>query len=380
MDVMIFLFWVAFLIIIYHYIIFPICVVLLSIIRPSTIDKKETVLKITLIIAAYNEEKVIDEKIKNCFNLDYPKDEMEIIVVSDGSTDRTADLVNAYKENGVIGMYEPERRGKTAALNRAVKHASGEIIIFSDANSMYKSDSIKYLLSNFNDNSVGGVSGRKSIIKNSDRVASIGDSLFWDFESTLKTMQSRIGSISNGDGEMFAVRRCLYHEIPEEIINDDQAITFNIVQQGHRVIYEPRAVSYEEASIIIEDDFRVKARMVSGGYQIINQYKNFLLQSMNWFSIQFFSHKFLRYFMPILLFMLFVSNLLLIKKYPSFFILQLLFYSFAVTGYILSRQSIKMKFFYFPLYYCSVNLAAFVGLYYFISGKTGVNIWKKAER
>jgi cellulose synthase/poly-beta-1,6-N-acetylglucosamine synthase-like glycosyltransferase len=230
---------------------------------------------VTLIIAAYNKEKVIEAKIRNCFELDYPKDLMDVIIVSDGSTDSTPSIVNKYSDKGIQGLFQPERRGKTAALNRAVEKAKGDIIIFSDANSMFGPQSIKLLIRNFADLSVGGVCGRKSILKTADRESSRGDSLFWDFESVLKTMQSHAGSISNGDGEIFALRRSLYKEIPEKIINDDQAITFNIIKEGYRVIYEPEAISNEEASIILEDDFRSKPAWFQEVFRLFLFIKNF---------------------------------------------------------------------------------------------------------
>ncbi|MCK9295298.1 MAG: glycosyltransferase family 2 protein [Desulfobulbaceae bacterium] len=353
----------------------------MSIVRGKKIDKKDITPSVSLIIAAYNEEKIIEEKIKNCFRLDYPRDKLEIIVVSDGSIDSTPQIVKEYNPQGVQGLFLPPRRGKTAALNRAVAVAKGEIIVFSDANSMYEPKAIAKLVGNFNDPSIGGVCGRKSIVKNAQRESSQGDSLFWDLESRLKTMQSHAGSISNGDGEIFAIRRHLYEPIPEDVINDDQAITFNIVKNGYRVVYEPLAISYEEASIVISDDFKVKARMVTGGYQTIARYKKFLLPPKNYFAFQFFSHKIIRYVMPFLIILLFFCNMFLLKgELLFFFLLQLLFYIFASAGYFLNFFGFPPGIFYVPYYYCTMNVAALFGFYYFLTGKAGVSVWKKASR
>lgn len=375
------LFWLTFIIIFYHYCGFPLVTAIMAITQKKKIDKKEITPSVSLIIAAYNEEKVIVEKIKNSFQLDYPKDKLQIIVVSDGSTDTTPKIVANYKFQGVESLFLPERRGKTAALNRAVAVATSEIIVFSDANSMYEPRAIAHLVANLNDVSIGGVCGRKNIVRNARRESSKGDSLFWDLESRLKIMQSQAGSISNGDGEIFAIRRHLYSPIPEDIINDDQAITFNIVKNGYRVVYEPLAISYEEASIIIEDDFKVKARMVTGGYQTIARYKENIFPPKNLFAFQFISHKIIRYIMPFLLILLLIGNLFLLKGILlTFFLLQLFFYLSAALGYFMKMFGFSLGVFYIPYYYCVMNVAAFVGFYYFLLRKDGVSVWKKATR
>lgn len=375
------IFWITFTIIVYHYFGFPLLTIISAKLINQKIDKKTIYPSVSLIIAAYNEEKIIEAKIKNSFELDYPTNKLEIIVVSDGSTDSTPHIVGKYKDQGVISLFNLPRMGKTSALNRAVTSAQGEIVIFSDANSMYEPSAITHLVANFNDPSIGGVCGRKSIVINAQRESSVGDSLFWEFESTIKTMQSRAGSITNGDGEIFALRRHLYEEIPEYIINDDQAITINIVKNGYRVVYEPTAVSYEEASIVIEDDFKVKARMVAGGYQTIARYKNVLLPPTDLFSLQFFSHKMIRYVMPLLLIALLIGNLFLLKGILLYFCcVQLFFYALAILGYLLKMAGRTPGFCYLPFYYCSMNIAALYGFYYFLVNKDAVSVWQKASR
>jgi len=377
------LFTTCLLTIAYHYAIFPLIVFLASRTKNATEKYSNNITHptVSLIISAYNEERIIKKKIENSLNLDYPREKLEIIVVSDGSTDSTPDIANEYAKYGVVSLFDPPRRGKTAALNHAAKYAHGDILIFSDANSMYNTDAIKKLVRNFRDDAIGGVCGRKSILKNESRESSKGDSLFWNFESRFKTWQSKAGSISNADGEIFAIRRELYKEIPIDIINDDQFITFNLVRAGYRVVYEPEAVSTEEASIAIEDDFRVKARMVAGGYQITARELDFLFPPRNFFAIQFISHKLIRYLMPILNISLFTSNMFILHGwYKIFFITQLLFYTASVIGYFAIKTRKIPNIFYFPFYYTSMNTAALVGLYYFIISKNNISIWKKAER
>jgi poly-beta-1,6-N-acetyl-D-glucosamine synthase len=374
-------FWCLVFLITYHYVLFPAFVFALAAISKRPVEKGEILPKVSLIIAAYNEEKVIEEKIRNSFQLEYPKDKLEIIVVSDGSTDRTPFIAESYTERGVISLFDPPRRGKTAALNRAVSLATGEVVVFSDANSMYDPRAISILTRSFYDPSVGGVCGRKAIIENAERESSRGDSLFWNFESKMKIRQSLIGSITTGDGEIFAIRKALYTAIPEVVINDDTAITFNIIKQGYRVIYEPEAISNEEASFVLKDDFNVKARMVCGGYQTLAFFSKMLFPPKNYFAIQFISHKALRWFMPFLLIALFLVDLSVMSGfYLYFLLLQSVFYVMALVGFAGKERRGLLKYLYFPAYYCSMNAAAIKGCIYFLGGRGGVGIWKKARR
>jgi len=376
------LFWMICFVIFFHYILFPLITILRAAVVNLVVEKQSSFPYVTLVIAAYNEEKIIREKIENCFALDYPKDKLEIIIVSDGSTDKTPEIVSEFSEQGIISLFSPPRKGKTSALNRAVAKASGEIVVFSDANSMYKTDAITQLVANFSEPSIGGVCGRKSIVKSDTRESSTGDSLFWQLESFLKIQQSRGGSITTGDGEIFAIRRELYQTIPEEIINDDTAITFQIIEKGYRVVYEPDAVSAEEASIVLKDDFNVKVRMVSGGYQTLQYYGRVIFPPRSFFAVQFFSHKVLRWTMPLWLITLMIVNVCLLEGfYFAFFCLQASFYFLALAGFLLKRTGRNINIvFYIPLYFCTMNFAACKGLIAFLTNESQVNIWKKAAR
>jgi poly-beta-1,6-N-acetyl-D-glucosamine synthase len=348
---------------------------------PKPVRKDEYIPSVSLVVAAYNEEKILEQKIFNSFELDYPQNNLEIIVVSDGSTDSTPQIAEKYSGKGVISLFDPPRKGKTAALNRALAIAKGDIVVFSDANSMYDRKAIKLLTRNFIDSNVGGVCGMKSIVKNLKRESSRGDSLFWDFESELKKMESQFGSITTGDGEIFAIRKELYEPIPEEVINDDTAITFNIIKKGYRVVYEPEAKSNEEASLILEDDFNVKARMVSGGYQTLSFYSKEFFPPKTFFVFQFLSHKVLRWMMPFILIFLFLANIFILHGiFLVTFILQSLFYLTAIFGYFTRKRKWTLSLLYIPLYYCLMNTAAFLGFFHYLRRRPGVSIWKKAMR
>ncbi|UOF01846.1 glycosyltransferase family 2 protein [Bdellovibrio reynosensis] len=378
-----FLFWMLFAAICLHYAGFGLIVLGLARLFPKKHKTAEIYPSVSFIIAAYNEEKIIREKIRNDLKLDYPKDKLEIIVVSDGSSDSTPLVVKEFAEQGVIGLYEAPRKGKTAALNRAVALAQGEVLIFSDANSMFRPDAIKKLVRHFADESVGGVCGRKSVLTHGDRKASLGDNLYWHYESALKQAESHLGSIPTADGEIFALKRSLYQTVPTEFINDDLVITFNIIEQGKRVIYDKEAITEEQASITLKDDFNVKSRMVYGGIQVIMAYKKLLSPFASWFGFQFFIHKTLRYFMWLLLASIYSFSAMLTPAhwfYEIFFLLQTAFYFMALIGYVLDKNGKKAGPFYLPYYYCNVNFAAAKGFLFFLKQRSTVDIWKKAQR
>ncbi|PIP96680.1 MAG: hypothetical protein COW00_15045 [Bdellovibrio sp. CG12_big_fil_rev_8_21_14_0_65_39_13] len=376
-------FWFIFFLICFHYFIFNLIVIVLGSFKNDKRVNQTRLPKISFIVAAYNEERIIAQKIENDLQSDYPQEHIQYIIVSDGSQDNTHQIVESYANRGIISLYQPQRQGKTAALNRAVAQATGEIVVFSDANSMFRKDALHQLVKHFHDDDIGGVCGRKSVLSNQDRKASLGDHLYWNYESSLKQAESKLGSIPTADGEIFALRKELYSPIDPKMINDDMVITFNILQAGKRVIYEKNAITEEEASINLKDDFNVKSRMIYGGIQFITQYQNELNPLRTWFGFQFFIHKTLRYFMWILLIAVYITNIFLLSKnvfYFTFFCLQSLFYLMALIGYILDKKNRAPGIFYLPYYYCNVNLAAYKGYQYFLKQQSTINIWTKAER
>lgn len=223
--------------------------------------------------------------------------------------------------------------------------------------------------------------GRKCILKEEKRDSSRGDGLFWQFESALKTSESILGSIPTADGEIFAIRRRLYQVLPEDTINDDTGITFAIVRQGYRVIYEPKAISRESASITLKEDMAVKARMVYGGYQSLWNNRRWLLPPRDLFAVQFLLHKTLRHAMPFILLGLFLSNLTLNGPFYDWFLAcQVVLYLIAGAGAIARSAGIELSWAYVPLYYCAMNVSALTGFAYFLKGRALTEIWTKAER
>lgn len=369
--------------VVYHYALYPALVMGLAWLRsnshaaPLPPDPLPT---LTVVIAAYNEERVIATKIENTLALRYPTHRLRVLVAADGSTDATVDIARRYGAHGVTVLHRPERRGKTAALNRAVASVDSDIVVFSDANNYFDEDALVQLVRHFADPRIGGVCGLKQIYDSASRESSVGDGLYWRYEAAIKLAESRLGSITTADGEIFAIRRQLFRPIDERLINDDAAITFDLVHQGYRVVYEPAARSYEHASIRIEDDFHVKTRMVTGGFQTLVHYRRLLLPPRSWFAIAFLSHKVLRWIAPALLILMAVTSVLLSAQ-PFFFALtvaQGAFYTLAAFGWLARRRQRTLAL-YVPFYFCAMNLAALHGLARFLRGRY-TPAWRKAER
>ena len=284
-------FWVAFALVLYTYFGYPLLIWLLAQLRPQPIKQGASYPTVSMIIAAYNEEKVIGAKMANTMALAYPKDKLEVIVVADGSTDHTVDIVKSYEKAGVKVLHQPARNGKTAALNRAVSIATGEILFFSDANTEYAPAVVQKIVRNFHDHSVGGVSGQKVILKDNTRQTSKGETAFWNYEAWLKTYESFVGSIVGADGEIFAMRRAFFDPMPSAIVHDDMYLSLKIVDAGYRVVYEREAVSGEYSSKTLYDEFFLKVRYASAGYQILSVFRRMFLPPRTFFAFQFISHK-----------------------------------------------------------------------------------------
>jgi cellulose synthase/poly-beta-1,6-N-acetylglucosamine synthase-like glycosyltransferase len=373
------IFWSCAFLIAYTYVGYPVLVIVLSRFWPRPVKRGEIEPTVSLIIAAYNEEKVIRAKLENSLALAYPAEKLEILVVADGSADRTPDLVAEFENQGVRLLYEPPRRGKTAALNRGVPASRGEVVFFSDANTMYEPETVRKMVRNFADPAVGGVSGRKIVLDDAARNSTEGEKAYWGYEARLKTAESLLGSIATADGEIFAVRRSLLGQMPDGTVHDDMYITLHLIQSGYRVVYEPEAISAEHASKNLLDEFHLKVRYVSAGFQILGQFRNMFLPPRGWFALGFISHKVFRWSVPWFLLGALVSSALLAGRlYQAVFWMQMVFYSTALLSWALQGK-VRSSLLYFPLYFSMVNTAALYGIArHLFGGQT--TLWRKAER
>jgi len=391
-------FWGAVFIIVYTYFGYAALVTLLARWKAakavSPPEEPEHTPTVTLIIAAYNEEAVIARKLENSLALDYPPEKLEIVVAADGSDDETCAIVRRYAEQGVKLLWQPERRGKAAAVNRAVSLTQGEIIVFSDANAMYAPDAIRKLVRHFADPRVGCVAGRKRISewangrisesvnrRGGKEVTAAGEGLYWRYESHLKRCDSIIGSMMGAPGEIFAVRRELYTPPEEDSLIEDFIISMRIVARGYRAVYEPEAVAWEEASPSLRGEWRRRVRISAGGVQAVLRLPEMLSPRRGILAFQYISHRVLRWMVtPWLLPLLLIVNasLIGIPLYRWLLVGQGLFYGAALVGGIGAWRGRRWWPFYVFFYFCMLNAAALVGWWRYLTGRQPVT-WAKAR-
>jgi len=341
---------------------------------------------VSVIIAAYNEEKFIKNKLQNILELDYPADKIEYIFVTDGSTDDTNEIIKSYLENfpNIKLLYKPERKGKLEAIMRAIPISKGEIIVFSDANAYYNKEAIKFLVRHFQFPRVGCVAGEKRVIsKNKEKT---GEGLYWKYESFLKKLDSELYSVAGAAGEIFAIRKSIISEIPSNVILDDFFISINAALKGYRVVYEPNAQSFEMPSKSFIEDFKRRLRISRGGIQSIFILKDILnIKLYKFFSFQVISHRFLRWTLtPISLPIFYFTNyyLFLNQKEVFFTILfyfQTIVYLLGIIGFLLETFNKKVFIFHLIFSFMLMNFASFISIvtYPFIKKSS---IWKKVER
>jgi cellulose synthase/poly-beta-1,6-N-acetylglucosamine synthase-like glycosyltransferase len=375
------IFWSSVGIIIYTYAGFPALPALWAKLRSRKVESDPAHMpSVSLVIAAYNEESVIESKLENCYELDYPADRLEVIVAADGSDDRTAEL--ASREPRAKVMFLPERRGKMAAINRAVAAAQGEILVFSDANNMYTRETLKELVAPFADSTVGVVTGRKAIDDGRGRELDKAEGLYWRYESKIKAWESQIGSVTGVAGEILAIRRDIFRPPPVGTVNDDFVLAMQAAIEGWRVIYAPRAVSLEPASATLGDESIRRSRIVAGRYQALWQLLPAMLVRRPLLAWQVISHKGLRPLVPFAMVLAGLSNLALLPVLGwarTIGALQALFYSAALLGWVYERVGRRNKLLYLPYYFCRVNFAAVQGFQRFL-GRQNNALWTKARR
>ncbi|MFQ5750685.1 MAG: glycosyltransferase family 2 protein [bacterium] len=339
--------------------------------------RKDITPPVTLIISAYNEEKIIASKIENALSLDYPKERFEIIVVSDCSTDKTDEIVRKYLSLDVKLLRQNERYGKTEGINKAVHNASGDIIIFSDANAIYEKNAIRELVRNFNDQTIGCVTGEARYIERWKTSSERSESLYWKYEIFLKTLESDIGSMVGGDGAIYAIRKELFEELQPSDINDF-VNPLQIIVKGFRGVYEPEAVCYEETADSLLKEFKRKRRIINRSWNGLFRVKEVLNPlKVGFFAIEIISHKLLRWLIPFFLLSLFFANLGLVGPrhailYTVSLLLQCAFYLLSYLGYLRKDQTSFI--FYMPYYFCLVNTASMIGIIQYFMGSV-ITVW-----
>lgn len=351
--------------------------------------QEEELPDVTFVVAAYNEEDWIDGKITNCLEFDYPKDKIEFLFVTDGSSDNTPNRVEkfAYPAGVKWSLYHsPERKGKIAAVERIMEFVNTPITIYTDANTMVNKMAIRKIVAHYKNPKVGAVAGEKRVsMEDIDSANSAGEGFYWKYESKLKKWDSELYSVVGAAGELFSLRTELYQAVPKDTVIEDFYMTLKIAMKGYKVKYESGAFAVESASASVGEELKRKIRISAGGLQAISR----LLPLLNIFkygilSFQYISHRMLRWTLtPLALIILFFVNIPLALSGNPFFVFTMLgqigFYTLALVGYMLEKRKLKFKMFFIPYYFCVMNYSVYAGFFRFIKGSQSV-VWEKAKR
>ncbi|MEE2871299.1 MAG: glycosyltransferase family 2 protein [Candidatus Latescibacterota bacterium] len=375
-------FWAALLIVVYTYLLYPVLIWFLTVARkaPDYAPLAEWP-DLSLIIAAYNEEAVLRTKLENALALDYPDEKLDIIVVSDESSDDTDSIAAEFAERGVRLFRVGKRGGKTQAQNAGVELASGRFLVFSDANSMYAPDALKRLMAPFADERIGCVCGELQYANPDDGGVGKGEGAYWRYEQFLKQRESLLSSTLGANGAIYALRRELFEELGSEIISDF-VMPIRVWRQGYRVLYEPKAIAVEHSGGSFGDEYGRRRRIITRSLHglwtqrgVLNPFAHFF------FALQMFSHKVLRWLVPVLLLVALLVNIPLAADslYRLLLVLQIIFYGLAVLGNILPERLSRLFPFYVPAYFCAINFGALLGLVHFLTGRRD-RIWQPVSR
>ena len=338
---------------------------------------------VTLMVCAYNEEDIVEKKMNNTKALDYPKEKLHMLWVTDGSNDSTNQLLKQYPEVSVA--FRPERKGKTAALNHGIKEVYTDIVVMTDANTMLNSEAITIIVKEMADPKVGCVAGEKRVVAHNGNQAAEGEGLYWKYESTLKRLDSELNSAMGAAGELCAIRSALYEEMPEDTLLDDFILSMNILSRGYRIAYTSEAYAMENGSTNLKEESKRKKRIAAGGLQSCWRLKK-LMNPIKYplTSFQFVSHRVLRWTVtPIALIMLIPLNVILVISnagtfYTTIWILQLMFYFSAAAGMVLTAKGKHNRLLYIAYYFLFMNMNVFKGIAYLAKKQGGT--WEKSKR
>lgn len=388
------LFWIFFFILVYAYVGYPLLLYLLTSLKKKFFSTEKNKFPgyepdVCLFVTAYNEKDFISQKVENSYQLDYPKNKIQYVWVTDGSDDGTPDLLRNYENLEVY--HEPARRGKMHAMNRGMQFVKAPVVIFSDTNTRLNTNAIREIVACFSNPKVGCVAGEKRIMeKDADVAAAAGEGMYWKFESWVKKMDAELNSAVGAVGELFAIRRELFEEVETDTILDDFIISLRIAQKGYKIAYTPNAFAEETASLNVKEELKRKIRIAAGGVQTLFRLKSLLNPfRFGMLSWQYFSHKVLRWTLaPVSLFLLFfVNGAILITReselnvdfYFLFFVVQIFCYALAMVGWYLENRKLRFKLLFIPYYFVSVNYAAVRGIYRYFRGKQSAS-WEKSKR
>ncbi|MGL4852017.1 MAG: glycosyltransferase family 2 protein [Phocaeicola sp.] len=385
------LFWSLLALVVYTYLGYGLVLWLLVKIRKIIKPRKKypkrvnNLPDVTLFITAYNEERVVEAKMKNCYALNYPKQKLHIVWVTDGSNDNTNKLLQACQNVKIL--HDPQRKGKTAAMNRGMAFVETPIVVFTDANTALNPESINEIVHCFENKEVGCVAGEKRIhMEQKEQAAAGGEGLYWKYESLLKRLDSELYSTTGAAGELFAIRTSLFEVMPNDTLLDDFILSMRIVEKGYRIAYCNKSYTVERGSANMKEEKKRKIRIAAGGLQSIYRLRA-LLNPFKYgiFSFQYLSHRVLRWSItPFALFSLLPINIALMIAsegkllFGLLLTAQVLFYTCAILGKYLSYRGSRKRRFYIPYYFLFMNLNVIRSISYLTKKKDGT--WEKAQR
>ena len=367
------MFWSCAAALVYIYLGYPLLLWLVRWVRGARpVEKKPIAPPLSLIISAYNEAEVMREKLDNSLALNYPPERLDILVVSDASTDGTDEIVQGYADRGVRLLRLPERQGKSLGLNRAVPEARGEILVFSDANALYEAEALRHLSANFADPAVGYATGASQY--QADGVSSAGwcETWYWTYDLSLKVMESDITSMVGADGAIYAIRKPLYQPLHRQDISDF-VNPLQIIAQGYRGVFEPQAICYEATVERFDEEFRRKVRIAARSLRGLMQESGLLNPWRHgWYAVQLLSHKLLRWLTPVFAAGMALAALGLWPVGGLYAWTAALVAGFGLLvglGFVGSRWQVPLRVAYLPYYFCLMNIASVCGMWKALRGQ-----------
>jgi len=375
------IFWVTVALVFYTYVGYSLLIMLLARFSRDKLARRDIEPRVTFLITAYNEERDIAQKLQNTLALNYPRDRLEILVASDGSTDKTDEIVRGFASQGVRLVRVEGRVGKTETQNQAVRQATGDVIVFSDATTKYERMNLRKIVRNYADPTVGAVSGRYEYFNPTGASIGVGNILFWKYENFIKSSQTRIKTITGCCGCIYSVRRALYEPLPPDIISD-LVEPLKILEKGYRIVFEPDAVAHEETTEKTGEEFNMRIRVITRGMRgMLFMRKLFNPLRHGFVAFQLISHKLLRWLMPVFMVAALASNAFLLGRpfYNLTFALQAAFYALAILGWLAERFHVRSRILSVPLYFSTVNLASLISMYRIWKGHKAVT-WETLRK
>ncbi|MBN2377988.1 MAG: glycosyltransferase [Sedimentisphaerales bacterium] len=346
---------------------------------------------VTMVISAYNERNILPEKIANCHAINYPADKIRFLIGSDGSDDGSARILHNINDPRFQTVISRIRRGKVQMLNRLIKLTTSDLVVFSDANTMYEPNAVIELVKKFNKKNVGAVIGKLELfIPNENQISTCPnenpeaacrtENLYWRYENKIKQMESDLASVPTINGGIFAIRRELYEDLPTNSVTEDQVLGMKIMTRRWRCLFAHRARAREAVSTWT-GELQRRIRISAGNFQSLFLVPAILNPRLGWISFAFISHKLLRWLVPFFLLAMLAANLLLAGQlfYGSTLIFQAIFYTTAICSSLLPKLTGILKFLSIPRYFLAMNFAILLGLLRFLRGRQRVT-WVKTQR